>query len=512
MKKKIIIIALTVLILLGTKVEAQTFKDLKGHWAKKQIEWAVDNKLFTGYPDGRFKPQGTTTRAEFLTIVSNIIGNDYKGSPISFKDVPSKMWYKPIIENLVGWKIVKNGDYIKPDAKITRDEVFGILGQLFPYREQYAKLSFEDNFTIKRHRDIGVLKDLGIVNGDEYNRINSHEGITRAEIATILYIMSNKNIEVEKALVQKAREENKLNFDFDETFNREKYDLTYKKLVATPQETEAQLDALFRELDRQNPRWTYKKDKKFKIDTNELIMDLQRVIEESPDRMFLKNYLITNEYPSGDIKFKFEYSVPQEEARSIMNTIIEIKQEAEGKSDFEKAKIIHDWIVNNTRYAYDEYLSGNYQVDKNITAYMPISIFKYRKGVCQAYAETFNILAKEVGLPSVIISGEAKNKRGWGGHAWNLVNIDGKLYHIDTTWDDPLTSDGRDMIRYKYFLIDDQTMSLDHKWQRAEYPTVNNGCLNQGLDVEGYNNYYNNVNNINDNNRDNNNYEFFFNR
>lgn len=46
MKKKIIIIALTVLILLGTKVEAQTFKDMKKHWAKEQIEWAVNKKLF----------------------------------------------------------------------------------------------------------------------------------------------------------------------------------------------------------------------------------------------------------------------------------------------------------------------------------------------------------------------------------------------------------------------------------------------------------------------------------
>lgn len=499
MKKKIIIIALTVLILLGTKVEAQTFKDMKKHWAKEQIEWAVNKKLFNGYPDGTFKPQRATTRAEFLTIISNMIGMDYTGSPISFKDVPSKMWYKPIIENLVGWKIVKDGDYINPDSKITRDEAFGLLGQLFPYREQYMKLSFEDNFTVKRHRDIGVLKDLGIVNGDEYNRVIAHEGITRAEIATILYIMSNKNIEVEKQLVQRAREENKLNFDFDETFSREKYDRTYKKLMATPQETDPQIDALFRELDRQNPGFTYKKNKKFRIDTNDLIMDLQRVIEESPDRMFLKSYVLTNEYPSGDIKFKFEYSVSQEDARTIMSTIHSIKQEAEGKNDYEKVKIIHDWIVNNTRYAYDEYKSGNYQIDKNITAFMPISIFKYGKGVCQAYAETFDLLAKEVVLQSILISGEGYSYESWGGHAWNLVNVDGKLYHIDTTWDDPVSSDGRDLLRYKYFLIDDQTMSLNHRWERKNYPEANNGCLNEGLDIEGYNNYYNNTSNNNDN-------------
>ena len=423
-----------------------------------------------------------------------MIGMDYTGSPTRFKDVPSKMWYKPIIENLVGWKIVKNGDYINPDSKITRDEAFGLLGQLFPYREQYMKLSFEDNFTVKRHRDIGVLKDLGIVNGDEYNRVIAHEGITRAEIATILYIMSNKNIEVEKQLVQRAREENKLNFDFDETFSREKYDRTYIKLMATPQETDPQIDALFRELDRQNPGFTYKKNKKFRIDTNDLIMDLQRVIEESPDRMFLKSYVLTNEYPSGDIKFKFEYSVSQEDARTIMSTIHSIKQEAEGKNDYEKVKIIHDWIVNNTRYAYDEYKSGNYQIDKNITAFMPISIFKYGKGVCQAYAETFDLLAKEVVLQSILISGEGYSYESWGGHAWNLVNVDGKLYHIDTTWDDPVSSDGQDDLYYHYFLIDDEQMMRDHRWDRKKYPTAQYGCLNQELILERNSIYYNHTN------------------
>ena len=108
-------------------------------------------------------------------------------------------------------------------------------------------------------------------------------------------------------------------------------------------------------------------------------------------------------------------------------------------------------------------------------------------------------MAKEVGISSILISGKATNSLGTGGHAWNLVNVDGKLYHIDTTWDDPVSSDGRDLLRYKYFLIDDQTMSLNHIWERKNYPEANNGCLNEGLDIEGYNNYYNNTSNNNDN-------------
>ena len=190
------------------------------------------------------------------------------------------------------------------------------------------------------------------------------------------------------------------------------------------------------------------------------------------------------------MKFSFEYKVPQEDARTIASTIISIKQEAEGKSDFEKVKIIHDWIVNKTRYAYDEYQRGSYDLGSGIDAHDKLAIFKYGKGVCQAYAETFNLLAREVGLGSILIRGEGYSFDNWGGHAWNIVNVDGKLYHIDTTWDDPISYDGRDILRYDYFLIDDDTMSKNNRWDRSAYPVVNDGCLNQDFVDDRNSNYY----------------------
>ena len=38
-------------------------------------------------------------------------------------------------------------------------------------------------------------------------------------------------------------------------------------------------------------------------------------------------------------------------------------------------------------------------------------------------------------------------------HIWNLVHTDNKWYHLDLTWDDPITSSGRDVLEYDYFLI-----------------------------------------------------------
>lgn len=492
MKKKIIIaiLALVLVFTFTSKADAQTFKDINGHWAKEYIEWATDNGIFTGYKDGTFKPDKKISVAEFIKIISNIKGLEYNGTYISFIDVRPTEWYRPALEDLVGLGLIKDGEYLYPDKEISRDEAFGLLGQLFPYKEQVNKLEFSDNFTIKRHRDIGILKDMGLVSGDTHGRINAYKGISRAEVATILYNMNKNYIEIDNNELARAREEHKFDFNFNSSFSRDLYNLYHKKLMDPYTYNDAQIDELFRELDRQSPGYTYHKDEKFYIDPNNLITDLYRVINESPDSMFLKRFSVSRKYPSDDMKFSFEYKVPQEDARTIASTIISIKQESEGKSDFEKVKIIHDWIVNNTRYAYDEYQRGSYDLGSGIDAHDKLAIFKYGKGVCQAYAETFNLLAREVGLGSILIRGEGYSFDNWGGHAWNIVNVDGKLYHIDTTWDDPISYDGRDILRYDYFLIDDDTMSKNHRWDRSAYPVVNDGCLNQDFVDDRNSNYY----------------------
>ncbi len=66
------------------------------------------------------------------------------------------------------------------------------------------------------------------------------------------------------------------------------------------------------------------------------------------------------------------------------------------------------------------------------------------------------MLMKAAGIPSEYVTGYAE-----GSHAWNIIQIDGAWYHVDTTWDDP-TNKGGDYIRYDYFLKSDTYMRRDH--------------------------------------------------
>ena len=36
---------------------------------------------------------------------------------------------------------------------------------------------------------------------------------------------------------------------------------------------------------------------------------------------------------------------------------------------------------------------------------------------------------------------------------WNAVFLNNSWYHLDLTWDDPITSDGSDILEYNFFLI-----------------------------------------------------------
>ena len=79
--------------------------------------------------------------------------------------------------------------------------------------------------------------------------------------------------------------------------------------------------------------------------------------------------------------------------------------------------------------------------------YLPISALIYGDGddktkypVCEGYAEAFKLLCDAAGIKC--ICGEANGQKIVNGvaktaaHKWNLVNIDGKWYYYDATWND----------------------------------------------------------------------------
>ena len=135
-----------------------------------------------------------------------------------------------------------------------------------------------------------------------------------------------------------------------------------------------------------------------------------------------------------------------------------------GMTEYQKVKAIHDYIVNNTQYDYDNYLNDTIPE----SSYGPEGVLVYGKAVCQGYAYAFELLCELEGIDCVVVSGTANG----GGHAWNQVKVDGVWYNIDTTWDDPVAYWGGvyvDILSYDYFLISDEVMYQDHIADNAQH-------------------------------------------
>ena len=85
--------------------------------------------------------------------------------------------------------------------------------------------------------------------------------------------------------------------------------------------------------------------------------------------------------------------------------------------------------------------------------------------VCQGFSEAFQMLMELGGVPSRLIEGTIL--KSGGGHAWNLIAIDGSRYsHVDVTWD----AAGERPV-YTYFMKGDATFKGLRKWNTSLNPS-----------------------------------------
>lgn len=113
------------------------------------------------------------------------------------------------------------------------------------------------------------------------------------------------------------------------------------------------------------------------------------------------------------------------EVTKIVETITNEKM-----TDLQKANAIHKWVTGNISYDYKAYAAGISAV--NTTS----SVIESKVGICRDYAFIFAALARNAGIPTKIVYGDALNsKKTLERHAWNEAYVNGKWINIDTTWD-----------------------------------------------------------------------------
>lgn len=148
----------------------------------------------------------------------------------------------------------------------------------------------------------------------------------------------------------------------------------------------------------------------------------------------------------------------QANAQQIVSEVVK-----PGMTSLAKLKALHDYVALQTKYDRENFQSNTLPAESH-TAY---GLFVNQKAVCDGYAEALHSLLQEAEIESWIVQGEAKGKNNWEGHAWLIVKINDKYSHVDVTWAD---LDQGNSISYDYFLISDEEISADHKWDTSLYP------------------------------------------
>ena len=145
------------------------------------------------------------------------------------------------------------------------------------------------------------------------------------------------------------------------------------------------------------------------------------------------------------ISVTFEYVFEKQKYYSAMDTVktmtLDILDDLDGKSNFEKEKYVYDFIIETCSYDSESANHTN-----------PYGALVDKKVNCQGFSRTFSLFMQAAGIPCAGVGGTA----GGNGHAWNIIELGGKCYYADPTWDN--VDKKENTLMYGYFNVDRASM------------------------------------------------------
>ena len=138
-----------------------------------------------------------------------------------------------------------------------------------------------------------------------------------------------------------------------------------------------------------------------------------RYFADSPNLIFIPEYL-------------FEKSKIKDHQKAMNARVEKLARSAAKLPELEKEKYIHDFICKNVRY---DKLKKQY-------SHEIIGVLGHGVGVCEGIAKAVKILCDALQIQCIIALAENNPEKGVKyRHAWNVVRLDKKYYHLDCTFD-----------------------------------------------------------------------------
>lgn len=185
----------------------------------------------------------------------------------------------------------------------------------------------------------------------------------------------------------------------------------------------------------------------------------QAFLNDHPEVFYLQGYTFTK-HMVGDkldhmsVEGKFAYTAEEiAEKQAQVDAVVDqfLQSMPEPASDYEKSKLVYEYLVKETTYQQGVSDNQNY-----------LSVFLEHKSVCNGYAKAAQYMFHKMGIPCIVVNGDA----GGDKHAWNMVVLDGSYCEFDATWGDmSYHGEGKENapeINYSYLNLSSEMMGKTH--------------------------------------------------
>jgi len=176
-------------------------------------------------------------------------------------------------------------------------------------------------------------------------------------------------------------------------------------------------------------------------DADRLEDALLEAYKQNPLCGTLNTFLYDYESNSLEVTYVQSEQEQQEMQQECLKKAAEIADEiiTDGMSDYEKEVAINQYLCDNAEYNDQimDYINedgtiSEEAVEQFADSFTPYGVLVENFGVCESYAEAFQLVAREAGLEAVIVTGVMDGV----GHEWNRVLLDGQWYTLDVTNND----------------------------------------------------------------------------
>lgn len=176
---------------------------------------------------------------------------------------------------------------------------------------------------------------------------------------------------------------------------------------------------------------------------------------DNPIIFYTTSFKLSSDYKRNECLVSPNYKYSQDFIKESFKTIeyhLMAFNKLKTKSDIEKELYVHNYCLNNFNYDYKF----------NDFSFSILGLVLNKSAVCEGISKFIKLVFDYLDINCLVVTGKAHDPAKntlIESHAWNIVTINGKTYHLDVTFNMTLKNK---LNRYDYFNLSDVAIKNEY--------------------------------------------------